>query len=81
MESINNRNILKHVNEIELNIRKLKKEKKDIQQNCNHEEHWYIDFDKNKSIKKYCSICKKELGYANQTESHNFLKPKGKKNT
>jgi hypothetical protein len=81
MGSTNDSNILKHVNEIESKVGKLKKEKEKIQQECKHQEGSYIDFDEKKNIKKYCSVCMKPLGYATKKQGDYFLMPKGKTNT
>tara|TARA_R100001443_G_scaffold80715_1_gene87702 strand:- start:193 stop:438 length:246 start_codon:yes stop_codon:yes gene_type:complete len=81
MESNNNKIILKHINDIEETVKKLNKEKEKIQSECKHQEGTYINFDEMKSIKKYCSLCKRDLGYATQKEEQNFLRPNGKQNT
>ena len=77
MEQLNNNDILKHVNKIEDTVKRLEKEKEKIQNECNHQTETYIDFDGEKSIKKYCSSCKNEMGYATKEESANFLRPRG----
>ena len=41
----------------------------------------YINFDDKKNIKKFCSTCKREIGFASIQEQEDFLKPKGEKNT
>jgi len=76
MEQDNRNNILNDINEIEKKLYILEKEKENIQDNCTHKE-LTINFDDQRSIKKYCSECKRELGYANKEEEHNFFKPKG----
>ena len=81
MEQTDNNDILKHVNKIEDTVKRLEKEKHKIQNECKHQGKTYIDFDVEKSIKKYCSLCKSEMGYATKEESTNFLRPKGQKNT
>ena len=76
MESTDNNHILKNVNNIENKINQLEKEKENIQQSCIHKDI-IINFDETRSIKKYCSLCKRDLGYANKEEEQDFLKPKG----
>lgn len=80
MEQINNNDILKHINQIENQVKKLEKEKENIQDKCSHKD-WTINFDEQRSLKKYCSECKRELGYATKEEERNFLKPKGEQHT
>ena len=77
MESDNNNHILNNVNDIEKKVKELEKEKEDIQQSCNHKDGNYINFDDKKSIKKFCSTCKREIGFATIQEQEDFLKPKG----
>ena len=81
MESNNNKIILKHINDIEETVKKLNKEKEKIQSECKHQEGTFVNFDETKSIKKYCSICKRDLGYATRREEQDFLTPKGEQNT
>jgi len=80
MEQDNQHNILNNINHIENKLKELEKEKQIIQDNCKHKE-WTINFDEQRSIKRYCSECKRELGYATKQEEQNFLKPKGSQNT
>jgi len=80
MEPNDNNDILKNINDIEYKVKELEKEKEIIQDNCKHKE-WTINFDEQRSIKRYCSECKRELGYATKQEEQNFLKPKGSQNT
>tara|TARA_R100000900_G_scaffold13842_1_gene12685 strand:- start:6 stop:248 length:243 start_codon:yes stop_codon:yes gene_type:complete len=80
MEPNDNNDILKNINDIEYKVKELEKEKEIIQDNCKHKE-WTINFNEQRSIKRYCSECKMELGYATKQEEQNFLKPKGSKNT
>jgi hypothetical protein len=77
MEQANNPSILNNVNKLEQKVKELEKEKENIQYSCDHKDGFDINFDENKSIKKYCSICKHELGYASIKEQDDFLKPKG----
>jgi len=81
MESNNNNDILRNVNNIEEELKRLEKEKEKIQNECNHQGNHYIDFDEMKSIKKFCSQCKHEMGYATKEEADNFLRPRGQQNT
>ena len=76
MEQDNRNNILKDVNEIEKKLYELEKEKENIQSSCTHKEV-VINFDDKRSLKRYCSECKRELGYATKDEEADFLKPRG----
>ena len=80
MEPNDNNDILKNINDIEYKVKELEKEKEIIQDNCKHKE-WTINFDEQRSIKRYCSECKRELGYATKEEEQDFLKPRGSRNT
>ena len=81
MESNDNQDILKTVNNIENKLKQLEKEKEIIQEKCTHTKGVIINFDEKRSIKKYCSECKKELGYTTKEEEQNFLKPRGQQHT
>mgnify|MGYP001162826047 CR=1 FL=1 len=76
MEQDNRNNILNDINSIEKKLYILEKEKENIQGSCTHKEVT-INFDGQKSIKRYCSECKRDLGYATKDEEQDFLKPKG----
>tara|TARA_R110000796_G_scaffold48074_3_gene115454 strand:- start:575 stop:811 length:237 start_codon:yes stop_codon:yes gene_type:complete len=78
MEQDDNRDILNNINKIENSVKKLKLEKENLQQNCVHNNGHFTNFDERKSIKNYCSLCKKEIGYASAGEQKQFLTPKGK---
>ena len=80
MEPNDNNDILKNINDIEYKVKELEKEKEIIQDNCKHKE-WTINFNEQRSIKRYCSECKRELGYATKEEEQDFLKPRGSRNT
>jgi len=80
MEQDNRNYILDDINKIENKLKELEKEKEIIQQSCTHKEIM-INFDENRSIKRYCSECKRGLGYATKEEEEYFLKPKGSQNT
>jgi len=77
MEQSNDRHILDNINQIENQLKHLEKEKENIQENCTHKHGVRINFDEKRSIKRFCSVCKRELGYATKEEEQNFLKPKG----
>ena len=77
MERDDKPSILNNVNNIENKLKELKKEKEIIQTSCGHKEGVIINFNEDRSIKKYCSVCKRDLGYATKEEEHDFLKPKG----
>lgn len=77
MEHDDKPSILSNVNKLEKKVKELEKEKENIQCSCDHNDGFDLNFDENKSIKKYCSICKRELGYASIQEQEDFLKPKG----
>ena len=81
MEQNNNDDILKQVNEKEDEVKKLNKEIETLQSECKHQGEYHINFDEEKSIKKFCSMCKKDIGYASREESNNFLRPRGYQNT
>jgi uncharacterized Ntn-hydrolase superfamily protein len=66
-------NIRVTVDSIENTVRSLEKQKEVIQSNCTHKEEIHLAFDDKKSIKRYCSKCKKELGYASDEEQKTFL--------
>ena len=78
MESDDNPSILNNVNKIENKLKELEKEKEIIQQSCTHKDGFDINFDENKAIKKYCSVCKRDVGFASTQEQEDFFKPKGK---
>ena len=79
MEQTDDSNILRSkVEEIEKEVKDLEKEKEIIQTECKHKGETYVQFDKTNSMKKYCSVCKHELGYPSQEEQDKFL---GKKDT
>ena len=77
MEQDNDNHILNNINKIEKELKELEKEKENIQQSCGHKGETFINFDEGKSIKKFCSTCKREIGYATLQEQEDFLKPKG----
>ena len=52
MEPNDNNDILKNINDIEYKVKELEKEKEIIQDNCKHKE-WTINFDEQRSIKRY----------------------------
>jgi len=74
MEQTDDSSILRSkVDKIENQVRDLEKEKIEIQNDCKHKEETFVQFDKNNSMKKYCSVCKQELGYPSKEEQNNFL--------
>jgi|TARA_R110000796_G_scaffold16905_1_gene52430 DUF4097 and DUF4098 domain-containing protein YvlB len=74
MEQTNGNDILrKQVDNIEKEVNQLEKEKEEIQNECSHKEDTFVQFDKSNSMKKYCSNCKRELGYPSQKEQEVFL--------
>ena len=78
MEQDDNHSILNNVNHIENKLKKLEKEKEIIQQSCKHQDGFDINFNENKAIKKYCSACKRDVGFASTQEQQDFFGPKGK---
>jgi len=76
MEQDDKPSILSNVNKIEIKIKELEKEKEIIQQECTHKDAFDIRFDENKAIKKYCSVCKSDAGFASTQEQQEFFKPK-----
>ena len=78
MEQTNGNDILrKQVDNIEKEVNQLEKEKEIIKQSCKHQDGFDINFDESKSIKKYCSTCKRDVGFASTQEQKDFFKPKG----
>ena len=74
MEQTDDPNILrKQVEGIEKEVKNLEKEKEEIQNDCKHKGDTFVQFDKSNSMKKYCSECKRELGYPTKEESDKFL--------
>ena len=78
MEQADNPSILINVNKIENKLKELEKEKEIIQQSCKHQDGFDINFDEKKSIKKYCSTCKRDVGFASTQEQKDFFGPAGK---
>ena len=78
MEQADNPSILNNVNKIENKLKELEKEKEIIQQSCKHQDGFDINFDEKKSIKKYCSTCKRDVGFASTQEQKDFFGPAGK---
>ena len=75
MEQDDKPSILINVKHIENKLKELEKEKEIIQQSCKHQDGFNINFDEKKAIKKYCSTCKRDVGFASIQEQHNFLQP------
>tara|TARA_R110000796_G_scaffold85355_1_gene185310 strand:+ start:1670 stop:1897 length:228 start_codon:yes stop_codon:yes gene_type:complete len=75
MEPDDKSSILGNVNSIENKVKELELEKEIIQQSCKHQDGFNINFDEKKAIKKYCSTCKRDVGFASIQEQHNFLQP------
>ena len=74
MEQTDDSNILRSkVDKIENQVKDLEKEKEEIQNDCKHKGDTFVQFDKSNSMKKYCSICKHELGYPSKEEQDKFL--------
>jgi|TARA_Y100000389_G_scaffold112776_1_gene109907 transcription initiation factor IIE alpha subunit len=74
MEQVNDPNILrKQVDKIDKELDQLEKEKEIIQNDCKHKGETFVQFDKSNSMKKYCSDCKRELGYPTKEEQETFL--------
>ena len=74
MEQIDDPNILRNqVDKIEKEVNQLEKEKEVIQNECKHKGETFVQFDKLNSMKKYCSDCKRELGYPTKEEADKFL--------
>ena len=51
----------------------VEKVKEEIQNECKHKGETFVQFDKSNSMKKYCSECKRELGYPTKAEQETFL--------
>ena len=74
MEQTDDPNILRNqVDKIEKEVNQLEKVKEEIQNECKHKGETFVQFDKSNSMKKYCSECKRELGYPTKTEQDTFL--------
>lgn len=78
MEQDDKPSILSNVNKIENKLKELVKEKENIQLSCKHQDGFDINFDENKAIKKYCSTCKRDVGFASTQEQKDFFGPAGK---
>jgi flagellar motility protein MotE (MotC chaperone) len=78
MEQDDNHSILSNVNKIEDKLKKLEKEKETIQQSCKHQDGFDINFNENKQIKKYCSTCKRDIGFTSTEEQQDFFGTKNK---
>ena len=78
MEQDDSSSLLSNVNKIENKLKELEKEKEIIQQSCKHQDGFDINFDENKAIKKYCSVCKRDVGFASTQEQKDFFGPAGK---
>ena len=78
MEQDDKPSILSNVNKIENKLKELEKEKEIIQQSCKHQDGFDINFNENKAIKKYCSTCRRDVGFASTQEQQDFFGPKGK---
>ena len=74
MEQTEDPNILrKQIDKIDNELNQLEKEKEVIQNDCKHKGDTFVQFDKSNSMKKYCSDCKRELGYPTKAEQEKFL--------
>ncbi len=74
MERTDDPNILrKQVDNIEKEVNQLEKAKEEIQNDCKHKGETFVQFDKSNAMKKYCSECKRELGYPSKAEQDIFL--------
>jgi hypothetical protein len=78
MEQDDKPSILINVNHIENKLKELEKEKEIIQQSCKHQDGFDINFDEKKAIKKYCSTCKRDVGFASTKEQEDFFGPASK---
>ncbi len=73
MEQDDNYSILNNVNKIEVKLKELEKEKEIIQQGCKHQDGFAIKFNENRQIKKYCSTCNRDVGFASTEEQKDFF--------
>lgn len=74
MEQTDDPNILRReVDKIEKEVNQLEKKKEIIQNDCKHKGDTFVQFDKSNSMKKFCSECKRELGYPSVQEQEIFL--------
>jgi transcription initiation factor IIE alpha subunit len=74
MEQTDESDILRsQIDKIEKEVKVLEKEKEAIQTECKHKGETYVAFDETNSMKKYCSTCRRELGYPSKEEQDKFL--------
>jgi len=73
MEHNNKLDSLNRLYEIDHQLKKLGKEKKEIQDKCFHKVDGIIKFDESNILKVYCCDCYKELRYPTKEEQDNFL--------
>lgn len=73
MEQDDRVNILNDVNKIENEVKNLTKQKEEIQSACAHNSNTYLAFNESNVVKKYCSICKRDLAFATKEEQDTFL--------
>jgi hypothetical protein len=76
MEQNDKLSILNNVNSIEIKVKELEKEKETIQHECTHTDGFDISFDEHRTIKKYCSTCKRDAGFVSAKEHEDFLNPR-----
>ena len=75
MGQADNSNLLNKINQIDEELKSLKKEKDSLQEGCKHKGETYLAFSgtERNSIRVYCSDCKKEIRYPTQTEIDNWV--------
>jgi hypothetical protein len=61
------------INEIDFIIKELKKEKKEIQNNCPHKQTHTKFFDDTNDLRIFCKECTKMLGYPSKEQIYEFL--------
>ena len=62
------------VNALESEIKRLEREKIEIQNSCNHKETKVKFVDDTNQMRLYCITCNKAIGYPNQDEMNEFLR-------
>jgi hypothetical protein len=61
------------VTQLETEIKRLEKEKVQIQEDCLHKETKVRFAEGTNTMKLYCKFCNKEVGYPNQDQINEFL--------
>ena len=74
METTDDSSILRNqVDKIENELNQLAKEKEEIQNECSHKGETFVQFNISNTMKKHCSVCKRDIGYPSKEEQEIFL--------